>query len=240
MRVGVIQSCFIPWRGYFDFMRSVDVFVFYDDVQYSKNSWRNRNRIKTPDGPRWITVPVRHRSLSQLICETEIDERSDWRSSHFRLWRDSYASARYFEDVLPLLGDLGRTETWTLSELNVRLTRAVAGYLGIKTPTIMSTEFKCSGSSTGRLIDLLKKAGATTYLSGPSADEYLDKEQFRRAGICLEYKSYDYAPYPQLWGAFEGAVSVLDLIANCGPESHAFLRSRTPDRIVVPRQAVSK
>jgi len=233
MRVAIIQSSFIPWRGYFDFIASVDAFVFLDDVQYSKNGWRNRNRIKTSQGSRWITVPVRHRSLSQLICDTEIDERKDWRESHLRLWHESYRATPYYRDILALLGDMEREMVGTISELNIALTRRIAAYFEIGTRTILSSELRLSGTKTDRLIDLLKKLNATTYLSGPSADAYLDKEAFRRNGIRLEYKSYDYDPYPQLWGPFEGAVTVLDLIANCGPAAKNHLRSRTPDKVII-------
>lgn len=234
MRVGVIQSSFLPWRGYFDFIASVDLFVFYDDVQFSKGSWRNRNRIKCHDGPRWLTVPVRHRALSQLIIETEIDDGKDWRANHLRIWHTGYADTPFFADVLQLLGEMGQGRDRTISQLNIRLTRALCAFLGIDTPTVLSSELNLEGARTDRLIHLLHAVGGKTYLSGPSADSYLEKDKFREAGIRLEYKSYDYAPYPQAWGPFEGAVSVLDLIANCGPESKALIRSRTPDLVVVP------
>lgn len=233
MRVGVIQSCFIPWRGYFDFIRSVDLFVFYDDVQYSKNGWRNRNQIKTPKGVRWITVPVRHRSLSQLICETEIDDREDWRAAHWRLWEENYGETLYYQDVLAILGNLGLGAAATISELNIALTKAIIAYLEIDTQLMSSSDLHLGGNKTDRLIELLVKVEAKTYLSGPSAEAYLDKEAFRRVGIGLEYKSYDYEPYPQRWGAFEGAVTVLDLIANCGQMSRDLIRSKTPNQIVV-------
>ncbi|MGC4099120.1 MAG: WbqC family protein [Nitrospira sp.] len=233
MKVGAIQSSFVPWRGYFDFIASVDTFVFLDDVQYSKNGWRNRNRIKTPKGSRWITVPVRHRNLSQLIIDTEIDNRTDWRESHMRLWRENYDTAPYYRDVLELLDDMGRDRVNTISELNIALTRKIAVYLQICTRTMRSSDLQLSGTSTDRLIDLLKKLNATTYLSGPSADSYLDKEAFRRNGVRLEYKSYDYDPYPQLWGPFDCGVTVLDLIANCGSDAKNRIRSRTSDQVII-------
>lgn len=233
MRVAAIQSSFVPWRGYFDFIASVDVFVFLDDVQYSKNGWRNRNRIKTPQGLRWITVPVRHHSLTQMIIDTEIDDKKDWRASHMRLWNENYGTAPYCQDVLELLGDMGLEMVDTISELNMTLTRKIAVYLQVGTRSVCSSELRLSGSKTDRLIDLLKKLNATTYLSGPSADAYLDKEAFRRNGIRLEYKSYDYDPYPQLWGPFEGAVTVLDLIANCGPDAKKHIRSCTLNQVII-------
>jgi len=233
MKVAAIQSAFIPWRGYFDFIGSVDTFVFLDDVQYSKNGWRNRNRIKTSQGSRWITVPVRHRSLTQLISETEIDDQKDWRESHIRVWYENYAAAPYYLDVQNLLGDMGLKTAATISELNVALTKRIAAYLQTGTRMLYSSDLGLDGKKTDRLIDLLKKLNARTYLSGPSADAYLDKDAFRRNGISLEYKSYDYDPYPQLWGPFEGAVTVLDLIANCGPDAVNHIRSRTPDRVII-------
>ncbi len=214
-------------------MASVDVFVFLDDVQYSKNGWRNRNRIKTSQGLRWITVPVRHRSLAQLIADTEIDDRKDWRESHMRLWHENYRTALYYRVVLELLGDMERGTVGTISELNIALTRKIALYLHITPRTLLSSELQVSGTKTDRLIDLMKKLNATTYLSGPSADAYLDKAAFRNNGIRLEYKSYDYGTYPQLWDPFEGAVTVLDLIANCGPDAKSHIRSRTSDQVII-------
>jgi hypothetical protein len=232
VRIGVIQSSFIPWRGYFDFIASVDKFIFYDDVQYSKGSWRNRNRIKCPGGARWLTVPVRHRSLSQLVQETEIDDRHDWRSRHMALWSTAYRNAPFYSDVRNLLGDLGRGDR-TISQINTRLIRSICAYLEIDTPLSLSSEFAVAGQRTERLMQLLQAVGATSYLSGPSADSYLDKESFRHAGIRLEYKSYDYAAYPQQWDPFDPVVSVLDLIANCGPRSMTWVRSQSPDQVIV-------
>ncbi len=232
MKVGIIQSSFIPWRGYFDFIASVDMFIFYDDVQYSKGSWRNRNRIKCHDGTRWLTVPVRHRSLKQLIIETEIDDRKDWRIPHSTLWRTEYADATFLADVQRLLNTMGQCEDRTISQLNIRLIREICFFLDIHTPMMLSSELNVEGEKTDRLIKLLQAVGGKTYLSGPSADSYLEKDKFREVGIGLEYKSYDYDPYPQLWGDFEGAVTVLDLIANCGPDAKNYIRSRTPNKII--------
>ena len=233
MKVGSIQSSFIPWRGYFDFIASVDVFVFLDDVQYTKRDWRNRNKIKTPKGTEWLTVPVCYECRSQLIQQTKIDYSQNWVKQHLNTWQVNYARALYYEDMTKMLTELSRGNEETISQLNIRLIRRICDYLGISTPMVLSSDLALSGAKTDHLIDLLVKLNATTYLSGPSADGYLDKEAFRRHGISLEYKSYDYQPYPQLWGPFEGAVTVLDLIANCGPDSVASLRSQTPDALIV-------
>ncbi len=233
MRVGIIQSSYFPWRGYFDFINSVDLFIFYDDIQYSKNGWRNRNRLKTSDGLRWITVPVRGRSLKQLIQHTEIDDREDWRRKHIGLFKEAYGGAPFLKDALTLVKGLNDAGDRTISDLNIRLIKSVCAYLEITTPMKQSSEWTLEGSKTDRLLDLLRQVKAKTYLSGGSADEYLEKDKFRGAGIQLEYKTYDYEPYPQLWGAFEGNVSILDLIANCGPESRNYLSSTTNHQVVV-------
>ena len=234
MKVAIVQSSFIPWRGYFDIIASVDLFVFYDDIQYTRRDWRNRNRIKTSAGLKWITVPVQYKPRGQLIIDTEISEHTQWRLDHFNQWKLHYSKAPYYNDILRLLDKLGQNEDTTISQLNIRLIRAICDYLNIGTTMVNSCDYKLSGSKTARLIDMLRKSGGTSYLSGPSAESYLDGEAFRREGISLYYKTYDYMPYPQQWGPFEGAVTVLDLIANCGPAARGFIRSRTPDRVVVP------
>jgi hypothetical protein len=225
MKVGVIQSAYLPWRGYFDLIDDVDLFVFYDDVQYSKNSWRNRNRIKTARGLAWITVPVRQKSLSQLICDTEIESGQEWEKRQLGQFRDAYARAPHFELANGFLAEALEHKFRTISELNVHLAKRICEFLGIRTRLVMSSQFPTQGAKTERLLGLLKAAGATSYLSGPTARDYLEEAALREAGIALEYKSYDYAPYPQQWGAFEGAVTVLDLIANCGGEARAHLKS---------------
>jgi len=233
MRVGVIQSCYLPWRGFFDFIASVDLFVIYDDVQYSTGSWRNRNQIKTKTGLKWITVPVQSGAGKLPIDEVRIGTTADsWQGRHRALLHDAFCNAAHRSDALGIWEDAIKYQDAHLSVLNERLIRGVCEYLGVETPIMRSRPYNAISSKAERLIDLLKKLNATTYLSGPNADAYLDKEAFRANGIQLEYKSYDYAPYPQLWGGFEGAVTILDLIANCGPEAKTFIRSRVPDKVV--------
>lgn len=233
MKIAAIQSSFIPWRGYFDFIASVDAFVIYDDVQYSKNSWRNRNKIKTSKGVEWLTVPVLHKNLSQLITETYIQQDIPWSKKHLGAWNSNYRKAPFYSIIMELLGEFDDKAHTTITELNSYLIRRICNYLEIKTPIILSNELSLQGRQTHRLIDLLKKLKATSYLSGPVADIYLDKKVFMENGIALEYKSYDYTPYPQLWGEFIGEVTVLDLIANCGPDSKKFLRSRSSNIVVL-------
>lgn len=235
MRIAAIQSNYIPWRGYFDFIASVDRFVIYDDVQYSTGSWRNRNRVKTAGGLRWLTVPVRN-SLGLAIDEVKIgNPTKPWRVLHERVLNESLRPARYFSDAFALWADAVEVGDQYLSQLNVRLLRAICNYLAIDTPLLASRDLRLSGTKTGRLLQLLKKLGAKTYLSGPSASDYLDVSLLAENGIEVEYKSYDYAEYPQLWGKFEGTVSILDLIANVGPAAREYLRSRSPNVLATNR-----
>lgn len=234
MKVGIIQSSYLPWRGYFDFIASVDLFVILDDVQFTPRDWRNRNRIKTHRGLQWMTVPVHHhRTGAARICETEIDYSRGWRHDHRQSVALNYARAPYAADVLALLDAAFDATHATISQLNVALLRSLCAYLGIRTPLRLSSEFHAGGVKTERLIALLTVAGATTYLSGPSARAYLDESRFRTAGIGLEYKSYVYPEYRQLWGPFEGAVSVIDLIANCGPGAATLMRSAAGNDVAV-------
>ncbi|MDO9010999.1 MAG: WbqC family protein [Gallionella sp.] len=236
-RVGIIQSSYIPWRGYFDFIQSVDHFVFYDDIQYSKGGWRNRNKLKAANGTMWITVPIELPSSKALINEVKISRFSkgkalDWQSKHINLINENYRKAPYLNDVLGLLYDAYQYKDETLSQLNIRLTKSICEYLGIKTKFWGSQDLSTEGCKTERLIAMLKKLDASHYLSGPSADAYLDKLQFEANNIVLEYKSYDYPAYPQLWGKFDGAVSILDLLANCGGQSRGLLRSTSDNTVV--------
>ncbi len=231
MRVGIIQSNYLPWRGYFDFIADVDLFVVHDDIQFTKGDWRNRNRIKTPQGCRWFTVPVHHHHTAQRICDTAIDYSQPWQRTHLNLIAANLGKAPFVADVVRLLEPTLAAGPATISDLNVSLLRSFCGYLGIATPLRLSSEFAVEGTKTDRLIALLTAAGATTYVSGPSAAAYLEQSRFIEAGIGLEYKTYQYRDYPQLWGPFEGAVSVIDLVANCGPQARGWLDSCAANRI---------
>lgn len=237
MKVGAIQSCYIPWRGYFDFIDSVDVFVLYDDVQYSSGGWQNRNRIKLRTGLKWLSVPVRY-SFGDPIDKVAIGLTTGitWQESHRRALHESLGPAIYYPQAMEIWEAVMASGERTLAGLNSRLIEGICAYLGISTSIVRSRDYDLSGAKTERLIDLLKKLGATSYLSGPRARDYLDEDLFETCGIGLEYKSYDYPEYPQLWGDFVGAVTVLDLIANCGPRSREFLSSTTPSSIAVPER----
>lgn len=232
MRVGIIQSNYIPWRGYFDFIASVDLFIFHDDLQYTKGDWRNRNKIKTKNGLKWLSVPVNYTHTDQLICDTTIDYSQKWWHDHLNQFRENYQSAPYYKDTLAILEKNLPHKFESISELNISLIKDICSYLHITTPLAMSSEFSPEGSKSDRLISILKKTKATTYVSGPAADSYLEQELFKKSGVSIEYKSYDYPEHPQQYGAFAPSVTVLDLIANCGGESAQLIKSLTPNILI--------
>lgn len=228
MKVGVIQSNYIPWRGYFDFIDNVDTFVIYDDVQYSKGSWRNRNQIKYSNGLKWITLPVKV-NLGMNINEVELKNDS-WKKEHADLIKLCLGNAPYFKEAKEVWEKGISVNTNMLSELNENIIRVICNHLDIKTKIIRSEPYNLSGIKTDRLMELFEKVGATSYLSGPAAESYLDVEMFRAKSINLTYKSYSYSEYPQQFGAFSPTVTILDLIANMGSEAKNYFKSIVPDK----------
>lgn len=226
MKVGIIQSNFLPWRGYFDFIREVDLFIIHDDLQYTKGDWRNRNKIKTPNGTKWITVPVHYHQTSQLIEETTIDYSQNWAHKILNQIRAHYHQAPHFEPYFTEINDLLTQPAASISDLNLRLIKWVCTHLEIETHITFSRQYNPQGTKTERLIGILEKVKATTYLSGPAAQTYLDPELFEQASIHLEYKVYDYPEYEQLHPPFEPGVSVIDLLFMCGKESKEFLEKK--------------
>ena len=228
MRVGIIQSNYMPWRGYFDFIDDVDLFIFYDDVQYTHRDWGNRNRIKTDRGLMWLSVPVKH-NLDTLILEAEIDYQNRWVDKQTRSLELAYRKAPFFTMYAEELFGILATRFRTISALNIALCKWVMAQLGIRTETRMSSEFNVSGNKYERPMEILRRASATAYLSGPTARPYVDVNKYRDAGVQLEWKSYDYPEYPQLHGQFEPGVTVLDLLFNCGTGARDYLKSTTPN-----------
>jgi hypothetical protein len=223
-KVGIIQSSYIPWKGYFDIINDVDVFVFYDDVQYTKNDWRNRNKLKTDQGTSWITIPVGKR-IDRLIYEVEIHDNS-WQKKHWNTIKGSYSRTPYFKQYQEFFEYVYLETEWTkLSTLNHFLLEKISkDYLGIQTEFRDSRKYDAQGEKLERLVDLLIKVEATSYISGPSARRYIDENRFRDAGIELIYKDYTgYPEYTQLFPPFEHAVSILDLLFNCGPAAPDYI-----------------
>lgn len=232
MKVAIVQSNYIPWRGYFDLIDDVDLFVFYDDVQYTAKNWRNRNRIKTVNGPMWLSVPVLHQRET-LIQQAEILYQQRWVSKHVRSLTLAYQEAPFFKTYAGEFFDLLSEQFPTISALNVAACTWVMGRLGTRTRTCMSAELGIRGATRNRPLAILKRLGATAYLSGPTAKPYTDVEAFAAAGIGLEFKSYEYPDYPQLHGAFEPRVSILDLLFNCGDNSRDYLKSLKPNEKIL-------
>ena len=224
MKVGMIQSNYIPWRGYFDFIDEVDVFVFYDDVQYTHKDWRNRNRIKTATGLLWLSVPVVHHA-DTLIQNARISYQSRWVEKHIRSLSIEYRRAPFFDLYAHEFFGILNSRPQTISALNVAICKWVMSILDIRTQTRMSCDFGIQGNKFDRPLEILKFLGATSYLSGSTAKAYTDTRKFHEAGIGLEFKSYVYKEYPQLHGRFEPNVTILDLLFNCGKSSRDYLKS---------------
>lgn len=226
-RVAIVQSNYIPWKGYFDLINLVDEFILFDDVQYTRRDWRNRNVIKTPHGLRWLTIPVETKGrYLQKVRETIVGD-SQWGLKHWQALVHNYAKAQHFQAYRDLFEELYRgTTDRFLSRINHRFIKAVCAVLGIRTMISWSMDYRLGQGKTERLVDLCRQAKATEYLSGPTAKGYLDEEQFRQAGVALRYMDYSgYPEYPQLYPPFEHRVSIVDLIFNEGPEAMKFMKS---------------
>jgi hypothetical protein len=223
-RVAILQSSYIPWRGYFDIIGCVDEFVLYDVVQFTKRDWRNRNRIKTAGGPRWLTIPVATAgAYHQTIADTRISG-ANWAETHWRSLVHAYAHAPHFDRYRDRCAELYREcgSMVSLSSVNRLWIEWIAAELGVATRITDSADHAADGDRNGKLIGLCQSLGAGTYVSGPSARSYLDVDAFQRAGIGVEYMDYSgYQPYPQLHGQFEPSVSVLDLLFNTGPDARS-------------------
>ena len=223
--VAIIQSNYIPWKGYFDLIDRSDEFLLFDEVQYTKNDWRNRYRIKTVQGPIWLTIPVKGKFL-QRICDTEISNPS-WPRKHWNSLRYAYAKAPYFATYKDILEELYLgCDSMLLSDVNLRFIRAFNEILGIETKLAWSMDYAVEEKDpTARLVALCLAAGATRYISGPSARDYIDEGKFAVAGIDLEFMNYEgYPEYDQLYPPFDHFVSVIDLILMCGPAAKDFIR----------------
>ena len=227
-KVAILQSDYIPWKGYFDIINMVDEFILYDDVQYTRNDWRNRNQIKTANGVQWITIPVFTSSkFGQNINETKTSN-PKWSVKHLKTLKQCYAKAPYFKEYEPVLEELyqkaGQLEY--LSQINYLFLTEICKLLGIDTRISWSTDYDSVEGQTERLASLVHAVGGDYYLSGPSAQSYIKNEVFEGAGIQLEYMDYTgYPEYPQLHGDFEHAVSILDLLFMTGPDAPRFMKS---------------
>ena len=222
--IGVIlQPSYIPWRGYFDLINRADVFVFYDDVQYDKHGWRHRNRIKTPDGVKWLSIPVASKgvvSRGQPIHDTRICWQQAWSRKHLAALTHSYSRAPFFTQYESLLNEIYSRHDEHLADFTIAATVATSKCLGIHGKQfVRASELGIAGGKTERIVNILQALGVDTYLSGPSAKAYIDQSCFDRAGIRVEYAEYRYPEYPQLHPPFDPQVSILDLLFMTGPRA---------------------
>jgi WbqC-like protein family len=231
-RIAIVQSNYIPWKGYFDLIAAVDEFVLYDDVQFTKNDWRNRNRIKTPQGVQWLSVPVGQRIDRRIRDVLLPDPR--WQVQHWKSLESNYRRAPGFADTAGWLAPLyldRRHET--LSALNRCFIEAICTRLGIRTRITDSSSYQLTGDRSERVAGICAQAGANHYVSGPTAKSYLDEEVFAQHGLAVSWFDYSgYPTYPQPWGVFAHDVTVLDLLFSCGSDAARYLKfGRDPGQI---------
>jgi hypothetical protein len=223
-KTAIIQSNYIPWKGYFDIIHDADLFIFHDDLQYTKFDWRNRNQIKTQNGLAWLTVPV-GTNTSRKICDVEIKD-SKWQKKHYETLRYYYSKAPYYKRTEEFLHDALCDRKWgNLSELNQHMIKCISrDFLSIKTMFSDSREFSAVGVKHEKVLNLLKAACADIYISGPAARNYIKEQDYREANIDLIWKDYSgYPEYPQLFGKFAHNVTILDLLFNTGADAPYYI-----------------
>lgn len=225
MIVAVHQPQYLPWLGYFDKMSRADVFCYLNDVQYKKNEWQNRNRIKTAQNWQWVTVPVRYH-FPEKINEVRINNAVDWRKKHLQALITNYSRAPYFKEYIAIFEDTFSKQWEFISELNVYLIETLKGLLDMREkPSVFSSDLKLSEEPTDRLIDICKALGADTYLAGKGGADYMDLERFEKNGLNVMTQEFEHPVYPQLFNDFQSHLSVVDLLFNCGPESMKIIRN---------------
>jgi len=220
MRVVVLQPGYLPWLGFFDQMYKSDVFIIYDDVQYDKHGWRNRNRIKTAQGVQWLTIPVLIKKQDNpLIKEVLINNKVDWRRTHLKSIKQSYSRAPFFDTYFEIFEEIYSKEWKFLIDIDMAFISALMEKLGLTTEIRFSSSLGITGKGTQRLVDICLHLGASEYLTGDAAEDYLDESLFRLNGIELQYHHYQHPVYNQLYGEFIPYLSVIDLLFNHGEES---------------------
>ena len=230
--VAISQSNYIPWKGYFDLINQVDCFVLYDDAQYTRRDWRNRNKIKTPTGEKWLSIPVEVKGkYHQSIRETRVVDGS-WANQHWEALRQNYAEAPYCQQYEARFSALYEraSQMEYLSEINALFLGEICSLLGIGTPLRWSSDFELNGDATEKLLHICQQLEATDYYSGPAAANYMDVPLFDNAGITMHWVDYSgYPTYSQCHGEFSHGVTILDLLFNCGESARQHMKSFTED-----------
>jgi len=241
MKVAVLQPGYLPWLGFFEQIARVDTFVVYDDVQYTVNDWRNRNRIKTPTDVSWLTVPVKkEKHLEKFIKDIEIDNSQHWQIKHLGKLQSSYNKAKYFTEIMELIDEIFKKDYKFLIDVDMDFINKVNEYLSVSTKLIFSSNIPSVGSKSERLLSICKYFSTTHYLSGSAARNYLKESIFTKDGIVIEWQDYKHPYYNQLWLKEQGFIShlsIIDLLFNQGPDSLAILTGEKiiekPDWVVI-------
>jgi hypothetical protein len=227
MKCVILQPSYIPWRGYFHQIYKSDLFIFYDNVQYDDRGWRNRNRIKTPTGAQWLTIPVLSKGAQinkTPINQIEICWDRDWNKTHWSALQHAYGKAPFFKRYAPVFDEFYRQQPRLLADFTIDLTIAIAREIGIKhTSFLRASSLDAHGTKSERLLNVLTSVGATHYISGPSAKGYIEEDKFYEARIELEYMAYDYPEYDQLYPPYDPFVSILDTLFTAGPSTLALI-----------------
>jgi hypothetical protein len=233
-KIAILQSNYIPWKGVFDMMNKVDVFVFFEDVDFTKRDWRTRNKIKTPEGEVWLSIPVKKSSRGTKIYEIEISQETNWQEKHYQTIVQYYKKAKFFSEYKWLLDKIYLEKKWeNLSEFNIYVNTLIARELGIKTEFINSKDLETNGTKDDKLIEIIKKLDGDFYLSGPAAKDYIVNEKFKKEKIELAYIEYKYLEYTQLYGEFNHYITILDVLFNCGKEAPKYIFTGNIEKVQV-------
>lgn len=227
-KVAILQSNYIPWKGYFDIINMVDEFILYDDMQYTRRDWRNRNKLITPQGVNWLTIPVEVKGkFYQKIKETQVTSGA-WAEKHWRAWQENYARAPFFDLYARQIHELYQccADEKYLSRINYIFLTGVCSILDIKTKITWSMDYELHDGKSERLAFLVRAAGGDSYLSGPAAKDYIQPQVFRDLNIKLDWMEYSgYPVYKQMGQTFEHGVSIFDLLFNVGNDATKYMKS---------------
>ncbi len=225
MLIAIHQPQYLPWLGYLDKIDKADVFVILDNVQFKKNEWQNRNRIKTSQGCQWITVPVLYR-FQEKISEVRVNNRENWGRKHLQALITNYSKSPYFENYKSFFEDIFNRNWDRLVDINIEIIKFLITALDLKTRLVIASDLKLREEPTERLIDICKTLGSNKYLAGQDGNKYMNLELFKKEGIEVIFQDFKHPVYNQLFGEFEPYMSVIDLLFNCGDDSLEILRGK--------------
>jgi hypothetical protein len=230
VRVAIHQPQYLPWLGYLDKLDRADVFVLLDTVQFKKNEWQNRNRIRTAQGWQYLTVPVLHEFL-QRLDQVRINNQTDWRRKHQTALETHYRKAPHYDRYVPAFRELYIRDWERLAPLNIEVIRMLTEAFGITTKLVEASRFSTREEQTGRLVDLCRALGADRYLAGEGGRAYMNLAEFEAAGITVEFQEFAHPEYAQVYAPFITGLSAIDLLFNCGSDGIELLRKSRRSRI---------